>query len=88
VNEWKGWADIFGRPVWANAGTRVMFQRIWRNAARKQAAPLFWVLLLSDGHVIKTEKNFAVAPSAKGNRPPESGQAENERNEGQHYLLK
>jgi hypothetical protein len=65
-----------------------MFQRIWRTAARKQAAPLFWVLQFSYGHVIKTEKYFAVAPSAKGNRPPESCQAENERIEGQHYLLK
>jgi hypothetical protein len=54
-----------------------MFQKICRNAARKQsadplvggllarAAQLFWVLLFSDGQVVKTEKNFAVAPSAK-----------------------
>jgi len=72
--EGRGGADVFGRPVWANAGDRIMFQRIWRTAARKQAAPLFWVLQFSYGHVIKTEKYFAVAPSAKGNRPPESGQ--------------
>src|SRR5262245_47348466 len=80
--------------------TGVMFQKICRNAAPKQsadslvggllarAAQLFWCLLFSDGQVVKTEKNFAVAPSAKGNRPSESGQAKNERNEGQHYLLK
>ena len=80
--------------------TGVMFQKIWRNATRMQsayslvgglltrAAPLLWVLLFSNGQVVKTEKNFAVAPSAKRNRPSESGQAKNERNEGQHYLLK
>jgi len=52
-----------------------------------RAVLLFWALF-SNGQMVKTEKNFAVAPPAKGNRPPESGQGENERNEWQHYLLK
>src|SRR5437867_492875 len=68
----------------------LIFRRISLTAVQllTRAALLFWVLLFSKGQVIKTEKNFAVAPSAKGNRPPESGQGENERNEWQHYLLK
>src|SRR5262245_55874618 len=76
-----------------------MFQKSGAVAAHEQwddspVSPLLMrravirVLLFSHGHVIKTEKNFAVAPSAKGNRPSESGQAENERNEGHHYILK